>query len=73
MKKLLLPVLLILAFPILLRGSRSNNPGLASAQCIEMSQMGNCADVAAKPPAKHRIAAGDTKPADPLQGVGPWR
>ena len=71
MKKLLLPVLLILAFPILLRGSWSNNPGLARAQCIEMSQVGNCVDVASKPPTKHRIPAGDTKPAaDPLQGVG---
>jgi|HubBroStandDraft_6_1064221.scaffolds.fasta_scaffold886715_1 hypothetical protein len=71
MKKLLLPVLLILAFPILLRGSRSNNPGLASAQCIEMTQAGNCVEVAAKAPAKHRTGTGDTKPIpDPLQGLG---
>jgi hypothetical protein len=71
MKKLLLPVLLILALPILIPGSRPNNPGLAAAQCIEMGSVGNCTDVAAKPPTKHRIATGDTKPAsDPLQGVG---
>jgi hypothetical protein len=71
MKKLLLTASFILALPILLQTSRSNNPWLASAQCIEMGQMGNCADVAAKPPAKHRIRTGDTNPAaDPLQGVG---